>query len=83
MRCEKCSRETDENCKSCPEYEKLEKERENIVSLLLLKCQEDPKLYNKIGNIIYKDLEESNAYLNLVCTYVVLKLKEGAEHENN
>jgi len=74
MRCEKCNRETDENCKRCSEYKK---ERENIISLLVRETRTNPKLYNKIANMIYNDLKESNAYLNLVATYVALKLKEG------
>jgi len=78
MICEKCNRETDENCKRCSEYEKLEEERDNIIALSLLvrKTQTNAKLYNKIATMIYNDLKVSNAYLNLVATYVALKLKE-------
>ena len=43
MVCKKCNRETDENCKSCPEYEKMKKEIEKIKIKII---NENPLIYN-------------------------------------
>lgn len=40
-------------------------------------CNEDPALYNKISNILYKDFNIKGAATCLLITYFVILFKKG------
>lgn len=46
------------------------------MELLLKECSEHPAVYNKVSNILYKDLGLQSAEISLTCTYAVLKFME-------
>ncbi len=59
----------------CAETEDTAKGDENM-EMLLRKCSKHPELYNKVSNILYKDLGLQSAEVTLTCAYTVLKLRE-------
>lgn len=59
----------------CAETEDPEKKDENM-EMLLRECSKHPELYNKVSNLLYKDLGLQSAELTLTCTYAAIKLME-------
>lgn len=44
------------------------------MKMMLSICYKHPEFYNKVSNILYKDLDLQSAEVTLTCTYVFLKM---------